>query len=169
MLSQTKMLFLTFLFCFGIFNQGGMSSAWQRRVQGRLVLSLCLSSSPCWLHLRGSTHSSWPPPESWPSRSLSSLRLWAPASGLNVVRVNCFVGTVKTFCSYMCFLSPLISVAAVIVGGIDMMAQSLVLAKKPHVVIGKKERFALIFHRCHKQASGNSYFLIGLRFFKYLL
>lgn len=31
----------------------------------------------------------------------------------------------------------LISVAAVIVGGIDMMSQSLVLAKKPHIVIGK--------------------------------
>lgn len=28
-------------------------------------------------------------------------------------------------------------VAAVIVGGIDMMSQSLVLAKKPHIVIGK--------------------------------
>ncbi len=31
----------------------------------------------------------------------------------------------------------LISVAAVVVGGIDMMSQSLVLAKKPHIVIGK--------------------------------
>lgn len=30
----------------------------------------------------------------------------------------------------------LICVAAVIVGGIDMMSQSLVLAKKPHIVIG---------------------------------
>lgn len=28
-------------------------------------------------------------------------------------------------------------VAAVVVGGIDMMSQSLVLAKKPHIVIGK--------------------------------
>lgn len=29
-------------------------------------------------------------------------------------------------------------VSAVIVGGIDMMSQSLVLAKKPHIVIGEK-------------------------------
>lgn len=42
------------------------------------------------------------------------------------------------------FLSRLISVAAVIVGGIDMMAQSLVLAKKPHVVIGKKGKVLLL-------------------------
>lgn len=33
---------------------------------------------------------------------------------------------------FLCFF-----VAAVIVGGIDMMSQSLVLAKKPHIVIGK--------------------------------
>lgn len=39
------------------------------------------------------------------------------------------------FISYFELFSP--SVAAVIVGGIDMMSQSLVLAKKPHVVIGK--------------------------------
>lgn len=41
------------------------------------------------------------------------------------------------------FLSRLISVAAVVVGGIDMMAQSIVLAKKPHVVIGKKGKVLL--------------------------
>lgn len=29
--------------------------------------------------------------------------------------------------------------AAVIVGGIDMMSQSLVLAKKPHIVIGESK------------------------------
>lgn len=40
-----------------------------------------------------------------------------------------FYGSVPKAC--------LISVAAVIVGGIDMMSQSLVLAKKPHIVIGK--------------------------------
>lgn len=31
----------------------------------------------------------------------------------------------------------LLSSLAVIVGGIDMMTQSLMLAKKPHIVIGK--------------------------------
>jgi len=35
------------------------------------------------------------------------------------------------------FLTCFTSVPAVIVGGIDMMSQSLVLAKKPHIVIGK--------------------------------
>jgi len=30
-----------------------------------------------------------------------------------------------------------IFVSAVIVGGIDMMTQSLVLAKKPHIIVGK--------------------------------
>ena len=39
--------------------------------------------------------------------------------------------------------SCLITCAAVVVGGIDMMSQSLVLAKKPHIVIGKK---AVVFH-----------------------
>jgi hypothetical protein len=31
--------------------------------------------------------------------------------------------------------------SAVVVGGIDMMAQSLILAQKPHIIIGK--HFAL--------------------------
>lgn len=50
-----------------------------------------------------------------------------------------------TVCSKCCcFEYTLISVScavcvsAVIVGGIDMMSQALVLAKKPHVVIGKR-------------------------------
>lgn len=42
----------------------------------------------------------------------------------------------KSFCGSVT-VTFLFCVAAVVVGGIDMMSQSLVLAKKPHIVIGK--------------------------------
>ncbi len=38
-----------------------------------------------------------------------------------------------------------VCVPAVVVGGIDMMSQALVLAKKPHVVIGKSFCSLLVF------------------------
>ena len=42
----------------------------------------------------------------------------------------------RTLCGSV-LISCLVCVAAVIVGGIDMMSQSMVLAKKPHIVIGE--------------------------------
>lgn len=52
------------------------------------------------------------------------------------LQINWFAVMHMTFCGSVPDTG-LISVAAVIVGGIDMMSQSLVLAKKPHIVIGK--------------------------------
>lgn len=51
-----------------------------------------------------------------------------------------------SFIFHAVFLINVISAAAVVVGGIDMMSQSLVLAKKPHIVIGKiiKGEFLLL-------------------------
>lgn len=51
------------------------------------------------------------------------------------LKVNWFAMTLIMFC--VSVPDSFISVAAVIVGGIDMMSQSLVLAKKPHIIIGK--------------------------------
>lgn len=72
-----------------------MSSAWQRPVLVRPAPSLCPSSSHCWPHRSGSTRSSSLRPGSWRFRSLSSLRLWAPASVSNVVRVGLLKAEMK--------------------------------------------------------------------------
>ena len=39
-------------------------------------------------------------------------------------------------------------VSAVIIGGIDMMSQSLALAKKPHIIVGKN-----LLQQTHSPAS----------------
>lgn len=115
--------------------QGRMLSDLQRPVQERLVPLLCRSYSLCWPHHRGFTPSCSPLPGSWPFRSLSSLRPLAPALGWSVVGDRIFVLCPTDF-SEFCPDEHLLF-TAVIVGGIDMMSQSLVLAKKPHIVIGK--------------------------------
>lgn len=118
-----------------------MLSAWQRRGQERPVPLLCPSSSHCWPHLRDYIPSSSPLPGSWHFRSRSSLRPLVPVLALSVVCVHCrfwwqkvqvfLCGVVSDIHLFFFFLFP-----AVIVGGIDMMSQALVLAKKPHIVIG---------------------------------
>lgn len=113
--------------------------AWQRLVQERRVPLLCPSSSHCWPHPSDFIPSSSPLPESWHFRYLSSLRPWDPALVLSVV-CACFrlvVYSVSEEFLWCVSITSLFCVAAVIVGGIDMMSQSLVLAKKPHIVIGK--------------------------------
>lgn len=59
----------------------------------------------------------------------------------STIGVKCGMWPNFYFCSQLTFLSLCINVhllfTVVIVGGIDMMSQSLVLAKKPHIVIGK--------------------------------
>lgn len=117
--------------------QGGMLLAWQKLVQERLVPLLCPSSSHCWPRPRGCIPSSSPLPGSWHFRSLSSLRPLAPALVLSVVRVCRRFSVMQMTFRDSVPDTRLISVAAVIVGGIDMMSQSLVLAKKPHIVIGE--------------------------------
>lgn len=128
--------------------QGRMLSAWQRLAQERPVPLLCPSSSRCWPHPRGSIPSSSPQPESWHFRSLSSLRPWVPVLVSSVVcicllKVSWSAMIQKTFHGSV-YKPCLVYVAAVIVGGIDMMSQSLVLAKKPHIVIGKPRNDTLI-------------------------
>lgn len=108
---------------------------WQRLVQERLVPLLCRSYSLCWPHHRGFTPSCSLLPGSWPFRSLSSLRPLAPALGLSVVGDLILISRATEFSEFLPDAHLLF--AAVIVGGIDMMSQSLVLAKKPHIVIGK--------------------------------
>lgn len=125
--------------------QGRMLLAWQRLVQERPVPSLCLSFSHCWPLPRGFIPLSSPLPGSWPFRSRSNLRPSAPASVLSVV---CVYWT-SHWCGWRSAVSVsdafFTSVVAVIVGGIDMMSQSLVLAKKPHIVIGKSTA-SISFH-----------------------
>lgn len=123
-----------YLFC--LYLQERMLLAWQRLVQERPVPLLCQFCSLCWPHPRGFTALCSLLPGSWLFRSLSSLRPLALALVLSVV-----CGLIFSFSRQLTFLSlhieaPLLF-AAVIVGGIDMMSQSLVLAKKPHIVIGK--------------------------------
>ncbi len=47
--------------------------------------------------------------------------------------------------------------AAVVVGGIDMMTQALVLAKKPHVVIGLCINTAESVHLIYSPGSSHSW------------
>lgn len=115
--------------------QGRMLSDWQRLVQERLVPLLCRSYSLCWPHHRGFTPLCSLLPGSWPFRYLSSLRPLAPALGLSVVGDLIVVLWATDFSEF--HSDEHLLFAAVIVGGIDMMSQSLVLAKKPHIVIGK--------------------------------
>lgn len=121
---------------FFCYLQGRMLLAWRRLVQERLVHLLCQSCSLCWPHPRGFTPSCSLLPGSWPFKSPSSLKRLVLPSVLSVV-----CGLIFYFCTQLTFLSLCINVhllfTVVIVGGIDMMSQSLVLAKKPHIVIGK--------------------------------
>lgn len=112
-----------------------MLLAWLKLVPERPVPLLCQSCSLCWPLPRGSTPWCSPRPGSWPFRSLSSLRPLAPALVSSVVCGQIF--RQLTFLS-LCIDAHLLF-AVVIVGGIDMMSQSLVLAKKPHIVIGKRD------------------------------
>lgn len=67
------------------------------------------------------------------------------------IGVKCGMSLNYFFCgqlsggTFLTFLM-LVSFAAVVVGGIDMMSQSLVLAKKPHIVIGKTTRTEMNLH-----------------------
>lgn len=121
-----------------------MLLAWQRPVQERPVPLLCQSCSLCWPHPRGFTPSCSLLPGSWPSRSLSSLRLLAPALESSVV---CALMVLWVSDVSGCFPDTHLFFAAVIVGGIDMMSQSLVLAKKPHIVIGKTTLLEMYLYR----------------------
>lgn len=70
--------------------------------------------------------------------------------GMCPLKVSLFAMMQKTFCGSVVNTFCLVCVAAVIVGGIDMMSQSLVLAKKPHIVIGKTLRETAVTPKASK-------------------